>query len=73
MSSVKAQIPYKVPGYATFDLMAGYSRQVGDAKVSVQLNVDNLLDKHYITSLSALPSEQASLLILASHGRLWDR
>ena len=55
-------IPYKVPGYATFDLMAGYSRNFGDAKVSVQLNVDNLLDKHYFTSLSALPGEQASFV-----------
>jgi iron complex outermembrane recepter protein len=58
----EGQVSYKTPGYATFDLMAGYSRQLGDAKVSVQLNVDNLLDKHYITSLSALPSEQASFV-----------
>ncbi|NOU45279.1 MAG: TonB-dependent receptor, partial [Methyloglobulus sp.] len=35
---------------ATIDLMAGYSRQVGDAKVSVQLNVNNLLDKQYFSS-----------------------
>jgi iron complex outermembrane receptor protein len=58
----EAAIPYKVPGYATLDLMAGYSRNFGDAKVSVQLNVDNLLDKHYFTSLSALPGEQASFV-----------
>jgi iron complex outermembrane receptor protein len=44
---------YKTPGYATFDLMAGYSRQLGDAKVSIQLNVNNLLDKRYFTSFSA--------------------
>ncbi|NOS73702.1 MAG: TonB-dependent receptor [Methyloglobulus sp.] len=43
-------IPPKIPGYATFDLMAGYSRQFGDAKVSVQLNVNNLLDKQYFSS-----------------------
>jgi iron complex outermembrane recepter protein len=42
--------PSKLPGYATFDLMAGYSRQVGDAKVSVQFNVNNLLDKQYFSS-----------------------
>jgi iron complex outermembrane receptor protein len=42
----------KLPGYATFNLMAGYSRNVGDAKVSVQLNINNLLDKHYFSSLS---------------------
>ncbi|NOU21386.1 MAG: TonB-dependent siderophore receptor, partial [Methyloglobulus sp.] len=41
----------KIPGYATFDLMAGYSRNVGDAKISLQLNVNNLLDKDYISSL----------------------
>ncbi len=51
---------YKIPGYATFDLMAGYSRQMGDAKVSVQLNVDNLLDKRYFTSFSGLSSYQGS-------------
>ncbi|NOU20188.1 MAG: TonB-dependent receptor [Methyloglobulus sp.] len=37
----------KLPGYATVDLVAGYSRQIGDAKVSVQFNIDNLLDKQY--------------------------
>lgn len=53
---------YKIPGNATFDLMAGYSRQVGDAKVSVQLNVNNLLDKRYFTSLTSLPSSQFSFV-----------
>ena len=42
--------PSKIPGYVTFDLMAGYSRNFGDAKVSVQFNVDNLLDKQYLSS-----------------------
>ncbi|NOS74027.1 MAG: TonB-dependent receptor, partial [Methyloglobulus sp.] len=51
---------YKTPGYATFDLMAGYSRQIGDAKVSVQLNVDNLLDKRYFNSFSALNNLQGA-------------
>ena len=51
---------YKVPGYATFDLMAGYSRQLGDAKVSVQLNVNNLLDKRYFTSFTGLSSQLGS-------------
>jgi iron complex outermembrane recepter protein len=40
----------KVPGYATLDLMASYSRQVGDAKVSIKFNVNNLLDKQYSSS-----------------------
>mgnify|MGYP001430211810 CR=1 FL=1 len=51
---------YKLPGYATFDLMAGYSRQLGDAKVSVQLNVNNLLDKRYFNSLTGLNSFQGA-------------
>jgi iron complex outermembrane receptor protein len=40
----------KIPGYATLDLMAGYSRKVGDAKISIQFNVNNLLDKQYLTA-----------------------
>ncbi|NOU22565.1 MAG: TonB-dependent receptor [Methyloglobulus sp.] len=40
------------PGYITMDLMAGYSRQLGDAKVSVQLNVNNLLDKRYFSAFN---------------------
>ena len=51
---------YKTPGYATFDLMAGYSRQLGDAKVSVQLNVANLLDKRYFTSFTGLNDFQGA-------------
>ncbi|MBK8815575.1 MAG: TonB-dependent receptor [Methylococcaceae bacterium] len=43
--------PFKLAGYATVDLLAGYSRQFGDTKVSVQLNVNNLLDKHYFTGI----------------------
>jgi iron complex outermembrane recepter protein len=40
--------------------MAGYSRQLGDAKVSVQLNVANLLDKRYFTSFTALNDLQGA-------------
>ncbi len=32
--------------------MAGYDRQVGDAKISVQFNINNLLDKHYFSGIS---------------------
>jgi iron complex outermembrane recepter protein len=39
-----------IPGYATLDLMAGYSRQIGDAKVAIQFNVNNLLDKQYLSN-----------------------
>jgi len=39
----------KLPGYATVNLMAAYSRNIGKAKISAQLNIDNLLDKRYYT------------------------
>ncbi len=39
------------PGYITFDLMAGYSRKLGDVTLGAQLNVTNLLDKQYYTSI----------------------
>ncbi|NOS76055.1 MAG: TonB-dependent receptor, partial [Methyloglobulus sp.] len=39
-----------IPGYATVDLLAAYSREIGKAKVTAQLNVNNLLDKHYFSS-----------------------
>jgi iron complex outermembrane recepter protein len=40
-----------IPGYATFDLLAAYSLNVGKSKINAQLNVNNLLDKHYFTGL----------------------
>ncbi len=41
---------FKIPGYATVDLLAAYSRNIGKAKVTAQLNINNLLDKHYWTA-----------------------
>jgi iron complex outermembrane receptor protein len=41
-----------IPGYATVDLLAAYSLKVGKSKVTGQLNVNNLLDKYYVTSAS---------------------
>ncbi|NOT11197.1 MAG: TonB-dependent receptor [Methylococcaceae bacterium] len=41
------------PGYLTVDLMAGYSKKIGDATISAQLNVSNLLDQYYTTRLNA--------------------
>ncbi|MCX5727449.1 MAG: TonB-dependent siderophore receptor [Nitrospirae bacterium] len=40
-----------IPGYVTVDLLTAYSRNVGDVRVSTQLNVNNLLDQHYFTGL----------------------
>ncbi|POZ51257.1 TonB-dependent siderophore receptor [Methylovulum psychrotolerans] len=44
--------PFKVAGFHTIGLMTAYSRDVGAAKVSVQFNVENLLDERYYTGLS---------------------
>ncbi len=41
---------FRLPGYATVNLMAGYTWKVGPSNVSLQLNVDNLLDKNYVES-----------------------
>jgi iron complex outermembrane recepter protein len=40
----------KLPGYTTVGLMAAYSRDIGKAKLTVQFNIDNLLDEKYFTS-----------------------
>jgi iron complex outermembrane receptor protein len=36
-----------LPGYATLNLLSSYALKVGSAKITTQLNVDNLLDKSY--------------------------
>ena len=38
-----------VPGYGTIDLLAAYSQKVGKSKITAQLNINNLLDKYYLT------------------------
>lgn len=38
------------PGYALVGLMAGYSRFVGRSKITAQLNIENVLDKGYVTN-----------------------
>ncbi|MDD1622597.1 MAG: TonB-dependent receptor [Methylococcaceae bacterium] len=40
-----------IPGYATVDLLAAYSVKVAGAKITTQLNINNLLDKRYYTGL----------------------
>jgi iron complex outermembrane recepter protein len=40
------------PGYALVNLMAGYSWKVGPRKLSLQLNIDNLLDKEFFESFN---------------------
>ena len=41
---------FQLPGYATVNLLAGYEWKVGLSKVSLQLNIDNLLDKSFFES-----------------------
>ena len=53
---------YPNPGYVTVDLLAGYSRKIGDATVSAQLNVNNLLDKRYATYQSVAPDFNAAFV-----------
>jgi iron complex outermembrane receptor protein len=45
----------KSPGYALVGLLAGYSFEVGKSKITAQLNVDNFLDKTYVTNVVAQP------------------
>jgi iron complex outermembrane recepter protein len=40
---------FKLPGYATLNLMSSYAIKVGHTKVTTQVNVDNLLDKTYFS------------------------
>ncbi|WP_026604474.1 TonB-dependent siderophore receptor [Methylomonas sp. 11b] len=41
---------YQLPGYATLNLMASYSMSINSAKLTAQVNADNLLDKHYFAA-----------------------
>ncbi|NOU21665.1 MAG: TonB-dependent siderophore receptor, partial [Methyloglobulus sp.] len=41
------------PGNVTVDLMAAYSRKLGDMTVSAQLNISNLLDKQYYSDIQS--------------------
>jgi iron complex outermembrane receptor protein len=43
---------YQLPGFAKFNAMAAYGWRAAGTRMSVQLNIDNLLDKHYYESLS---------------------
>ena len=43
-------------GYATVGIMAGYHLDVGKSKITAQINVDNLLDKHYYTNIGTFYS-----------------
>ncbi|PKD40998.1 TonB-dependent siderophore receptor [Methylomonas sp. Kb3] len=55
-SSVDFTNVYSNAGYATVDLLAGYSWKVGRSKISAQLNINNLLDKEYLQDVSFTPA-----------------
>ena len=40
---------YNIAGFTTVDLLAAYTLDIKDAKISAQLNVNNLLDNRYYT------------------------
>ncbi len=40
--------PFDFAGYGVVDLLASYTRKVAKTNVTLQLNVNNLLDKEYI-------------------------
>jgi len=42
-----AENTYKMPGYTTVNMLASYAIKAGGSKITIQLNVDNLLDKTY--------------------------
>ncbi len=52
----------KIPGYATVDLLAAYSLDVGKSKVTAQLNVNNLLDKQYFTGLNSIRGVNSAIV-----------
>lgn len=41
---------YQLPGYVRWDMMASYHQPIGKSKLTVQLNVNNVLDKKYYAS-----------------------
>lgn len=47
-SSTNSPNTYNVPGFTTVDLLAAYKLNVNKAKITFQLNVNNLLDENYI-------------------------
>lgn len=52
-SVVNAENTFKSPGFALVGLMTGYSFDFGkQAKVNLQLNIENLLDKSYVSNAS---------------------
>lgn len=45
---------YQLPSYGLVDLMAGYEFKLDTTKITAQLNVTNLLDRHYYSDAEVL-------------------
>lgn len=43
---------YQIPGHTLVNLLASYSTKIGMSKLTLQLNIDNLLDKTYFAGSS---------------------
>lgn len=55
----------QIPGYAIANLMASYAWHIGKSTLTAQLNVDNLFDRYYFSSLntgSAFPGEPRTFM-----------
>jgi len=52
--------PIKVPGFATLNLFTSYSYTIGKAKITAQLNVDNVLDKRYFTNINGFINDPSA-------------
>ncbi|WP_235048843.1 TonB-dependent siderophore receptor [Methylomonas sp. MK1] len=50
------------PGYATLDLLAAYSINLGKSKITAQLNINNLLDKHHFTGLNTISDASSGIV-----------
>ena len=60
-----SNFPDRIPSYAIVNAMASYEWHIGKTKLSAQLNVNNLLDKTYFSSVNpyqAMPGEPLNLL-----------
>ena len=55
-SVVDAGNTFKSPGYGLVNFLTGYSFEVGKSKITAQLNIDNLLDKSYVTNVTPVSS-----------------
>ncbi|MGH8614043.1 MAG: TonB-dependent siderophore receptor [Gammaproteobacteria bacterium] len=59
-----AENTFELPGYARLDALAAYRRKIGPSRLTVQLNIWNLLDKVYYESADGFSNAPARLSIV---------